>query len=204
MLFSDSYFTITNVNEALVKEKGSKFLAYAYPVVSEAEIKAHLAALRKEHPNANHHCYAWRLGPDKLAFRANDDGEPSNTAGKPILSQIQARDLTNILVVVVRYFGGTLLGVGGLISAYRTAAAEVLQNAVVTERFILFEYLVSFDSLDVSAVMRLLKELQAEIVSNTYDEKSHVVFRVKKQDSEQLEKKFTNIYKAKLEFKRVI
>src|SRR5690606_10044723 len=101
-LFSDSYLTIDQTCEAVVREKGSRFLAYAYPVASEEEIKTKLGFLRKEHPAANHHCYAWRLGADKLAFRANDDGEPSNTAGKPILSQIQSRDLTNILIVVVR------------------------------------------------------------------------------------------------------
>ncbi|MBL7932384.1 MAG: YigZ family protein, partial [Bacteroidia bacterium] len=140
MLFSDSYLTIDQTYEAVVREKGSRFLAYAFPVLSEAEIKAKLNSLRKEHPTANHHCYAWRLGADKLAFRTNDDGEPSNTAGKPIFSQIQSRDLTNILIVVVRYFGGTLLGVSGLISAYKAAASEVLQQAKIEEKFIMFEY----------------------------------------------------------------
>lgn len=204
MLFSDSYLTIDQTYEAVVREKGSRFLAYAFPVVSEAEIKTKLNLLRKEHPTANHHCYAWRLGPDKLAFRANDDGEPFNTAGKPIFSQIQSRDLTNILIVVVRYFGGTLLGVSGLISAYKNSASEVLQQAKISENFIMFEYLVSFDAEDISAVMRLLKEQDAEIISNSYDEQSHVVFRVKKQNSEDLENRFLNIYKAKLEFKRTI
>lgn len=204
MLFSDSYLTIDKPAETILKEKGSKFLAFAFPVVSEVEIKSRLTALKQEHPSANHHCYAWRLGPDKLAFRANDDGEPSNTAGKPILSQLQSRDLTNVLVVVVRYFGGTLLGVGGLIAAYKTAAAEVLDLAGHCEKFILFEYQVSFDALDVSAVMRVLKEVQAEIISTSYDEQSHLVFRIKKQDAEKLEQRFAALYKSKLEFKRVL
>lgn len=204
MLFSDSYLTIDQTYEAILREKGSRFLAFAFPVQSEADIKAKLSELRKEHPNANHHCYAWRLGPDKLAFRANDDGEPSNTAGKPIFSQIQSRDLTNILVVVVRYFGGTLLGVSGLIAAYKSSASEVLNLAAISEKFIMFEYLVSFDARDVSAVMRLLKEQEAEIISNSYDDQSHLVFRVKKQNSELLESRFRNIYKARLEFKRTI
>lgn len=121
MLFSDTYLTIEKKAEALYKDKGSKFLTFAFHVENDQQIKDALTQLKKEHPSANHHCYAYRLGADKLNFRANDDGEPSNTAGKPILGQIQSNDLTNILIVVVRYFGGTLLGVGGLISAYRNS-----------------------------------------------------------------------------------
>src|SRR6478736_3309084 len=139
MLFSDSYLTISQTADELYKDKGSKFLAFAFPVKSESEIKKKLTSLKKEHPSASHHCYAWRLGADKAAFRANDDGEPSNTAGKPILMQIQAKDLTNVLIVVVRYFGGTLLGVGGLINAYKQAALNVLNKTTIIEQFIFFE-----------------------------------------------------------------
>ncbi len=200
MLFSDSYYTISAAAEGLFKDRGSKFLAFAFPVKSEAAIKVCLNHLRKEHPSATHHCYAWRLGADKNAFRANDDGEPSNTAGKPILAQIQAKDLTDVLVVVVRYFGGTLLGVNGLINAYKLAAAEVLGQAPIVEQFIYFEYMVEFDFKDTNAVMRLLKQNQAKILATDYLETNSIVFQIKKQHSEQLEKKFEDIYASKLKF----
>lgn len=200
MLFSDSYFTIDAAAEGLFKDRGSKFLAFAFPVKTETEIKEQLQQLRKAHPSATHHCYAWRLGADKNAFRANDDGEPSNTAGKPILAQLQAKDLTDILVVVVRYFGGTLLGVNGLINAYKLAAAEVLAQAHIVEQFIYFEYKVEFDFKDTNAVMRLLKQNQAKILSTDYLDTNSIVFQIKKQQSEQLEKKFEDIYASKLKF----
>jgi uncharacterized YigZ family protein len=200
VLFSDSYFTITGPSEGLFRDRGSKFIANAYPVKTEPEIKKYLLALKKEHPSASHHCYAWYLGPDKATYRANDDGEPSNSAGKPILSQIQARDLTNILVVVARYFGGTLLGVNGLINAYKNAAAEALTHAVITEEFILSEYRIEFDFDRMSAVMRILKEFDAKTVSSSYDEKNVIVFRVKKQNAEKLEKRFNELYTTQLKF----
>lgn len=200
MLFSDSYFTIKHPVEGLFKDRGSKFLGFVYPVKNEGEIKIRLAALKKEHPSANHHCYAWRLGADKAAFRANDDGEPSNSAGKPILSQIQAKDLTNILIVVVRYFGGTLLGVNGLINAYKNAAAETLLNAEITEHFIFYEYKIEFDFDTLSQVMRLLKEYDTKIISNTYEEKNVIIFQVKKMHSEKLESNFNELYTTKLQF----
>ncbi|MDP3558187.1 MAG: YigZ family protein [Bacteroidota bacterium] len=198
MLFSDSYFTVKTKHEALFKERGSKFLAFIFPVKNEEEIKNNLQILKKEHPNANHHCYAWRLGADKLAFRANDDGEPSNTAGKPILGQIQANDLTNVLVVVVRYFGGTLLGVGGLISAYKTSAALVISGTEIFENFILFEYKVDFDEGSINLVMRILKENGAKIIAHTYENYNSIIFQIKKQNSIKLEKDFTELYTSKL------
>ncbi len=204
MLFSDSYLTIKTKQEILFKEKGSKFLAFIFPVTSEAEIKENLLQLKKLHPNANHHCYAWRLGADKAAFRANDDGEPANTAGKPILGQIQAKDLTNILIVVVRYFGGTLLGVGGLISAYKTAAAEVIAASEVYERFILFEYKIDFNEESINLVMRILKENEAKILSHTYETNNAIIFQIKKQNSERLEKDFTELYTAKLTYLKTL
>lgn len=204
MLFSDSYFTILDPVEALFKDRGSKFLSFAYPIKTESEIKEQLQKLKKEHPSANHHCYAWRLGADKAAYRANDDGEPSNSAGKPILSQIQSKDLTNVLIVVVRYFGGTLLGVSGLINAYKNAAAEVLNQAIIEERFILFEYKIEFDFDALSQVMRLLKEYEAKILSNAYEEKNSIVFQVKKLHSEKLESKFNELYTTKLEFLHLV
>ena len=204
MLFPDSYFTIIGPAEGLFKDRSSKFLTFAWPVKTEAEIKTHLLALKKEHPSANHQCYAWRLGPDKAAFRSNDDGEPANSAGKPILSQIQAKDLTNILIVVVRYFGGTLLGVNGLINAYKNAAANVIQNSVIEEQFIVFEYKVEFDFDVLSQVMRVLKENEAKIVSNAYEEKNVIIFQVKKINSGKLESKFKELYTTRLEFLHLV
>ena len=204
MLFSESYFTIIEPAEALTKDRGSKFLAFAFPVKTESEIRNQLSALRKEHPSANHHCYAWRLGADKAAFRSNDDGEPSNSAGKPILAQIQSHDLTNILIVVVRYFGGTLLGVSGLINAYKNAAAEALALSTITEQFIFFEYKVEFGFDALSQVMRLLKEYDTKVISTAYDEKNTIVFQVKKMHSEKLESKFTELYTTKLEFIKLV
>jgi len=200
MLFSDSYFTVVRPGEGIYKDRGSKFLAFARPVKTESEIKEHLQLLRKEHPSANHHCYAWRLGADKAAYRANDDGEPSNSAGKPILAQLQSKDLTNVLVVVVRYFGGTLLGVSGLINAYKNAAADVLSQSEIEEKFILFEYKIEFDFYALSQVMRLLKEYEAKILSNAYEEKNQIIFQVKKMYSEKLESKFGELYTTRLEF----
>ncbi len=140
MLFSDSYKEIEGSAECLYKSKGSKFLAFAYHVRNEEEIKKALATFRQLYPDATHHCYAWILGHDKQNFRANDDGEPGNTAGKPILRQLQRLDLTNTLVVVVRYFGGTMLGVPGLIEAYGEAAAECLALCKVVERTVFEKY----------------------------------------------------------------
>ncbi len=204
MLFSDSYFTIKQPAEGILRDRGSKFLAYAFPVKSELEVKACLLSVKKEHPSATHHCYAWRLGADKAAFRANDDGEPSNSAGKPILSQILAKDLTNVLVVVVRYFGGTLLGVNGLINAYKIAAEEALNHSEIEEQFILFEYRIEFDFDAMSPVMRILKEFETKMISNSYDEKNAIVFQVKKQHSEKLEEKFKELYTTKLEFLNLV
>jgi len=139
------YYTIEKPVEAMFKDRGSKFLAYAYPVTSEKKIKEHIQQLKKEHPKAVHHCVAWRLGYDGNLFRANDDGEPSGTAGKPMLGQIDSMMLTNVLVVVVRYFGGTLLGVPGLIHAYKTVTADALQQATIIEKWIESYYQLRFE-----------------------------------------------------------
>src|ERR1035438_4724191 len=140
MLFDDNYKTISSSSQGIYKEKGSKFIAYTFPVKTETEIKAHIEKLKKEHHSARHHCYAYRLHPDKSVYRMNDDGEPSGTAGKPIFGQIQSNDLTDILIVVVRYFGGTLLGVSGLINAYRSAAVEVLKNSTFINKTVIEKY----------------------------------------------------------------
>jgi uncharacterized YigZ family protein len=204
MLFSESYFTITQADVGLFKDKGSKFIGYAYPVNSEEEIKLHLAKLKKEHVGARHFCYAWRLGPDKQAWRANDDGEPNNSAGKPILSQIQSKDLTDVLIVVVRYFGGTLLGVSGLINAYKSAAADALNNSNIIEKFIRYQYKLIFDVNDVNAVMKLCKDLQAEIISQDYTDKYTMIFEIKKSLVDQLEEKIKQIYNSQLTYLKTI
>jgi uncharacterized YigZ family protein len=155
---SDNYKTIRSASEGFYKEKGSRFLAFAYPVVNQEEIKPIIEGIRKEHHDARHHCYAYMLGKDRLIWRVNDDGEPSGTAGRPILGQINSFGLTNILIVVSRYFGGTLLGVSGLINAYKTAAAEAIMKAGIVERT-LHEYIrIDFPYISMNDVMKILKE----------------------------------------------
>ncbi len=163
MLFSSTYKMIDSSCDSLYKSKGSKFFAYAWPVKSEAEIKIHLNGLKEKYPDATHHCFAWILGHDKQNFRANDDGEPSNTAGKPILRQIQKLDLCNTLVVVVRYFGGTMLGVPGLIEAYGNAAAECLSLSKITEYPILEKYTVSCPFGMENEIFKSCKQFQATL-----------------------------------------
>jgi uncharacterized YigZ family protein len=159
---TDIYLTISQPSEGIYKEKGSKFIAYAHPVRNEDEIKEHLANLRKEHHTARHHCYAWKLGMDDNYWRANDDGEPGNSAGKPIHGQILSKSLTNVLIVVVRYFGGTKLGVGGLMTAYKSAAENALNHATIVEKQLMAHHLVSFDYSAMNEVMSCLKNLEAE------------------------------------------
>lgn len=197
---ADSYFSIIRPASGILKEKGSKFLAFTYPVRSETEIKDQLTLLRREHPSANHHCYAWRLGADKELYRANDDGEPSNSAGKPILSVIQANDLSDVLIVVVRYFGGTLLGVNGLINAYKDAATEAISAAEIVEHFVMMDYRVEFEMKNMNVVMRILKEYDVVIISNSYEEKNILIFRVKKQKVVTLEARFKELYTVTLQF----
>lgn len=187
MLFDDTYYTIAAPAEGLFKDRGSKFVAYAFPVSTEAAVKEKLASLKQAHPKANHHCYAYRLGADKLNFRANDDGEPSGTAGKPILGQIQSRDLTDVLIVVVRYFGGTLLGAGGLINAYRSAAAEAVAQAQVIEKHILFNYKATFRFEHTSEVMKVLKQHDCQVLEQGYEEQGFIRLAVRKNKSEGLE-----------------
>lgn len=165
----DSYLTIESDAEAIFKEKSSKFLCYAFHVESEEEIAAHLELLRKRYYDATHHCYAWRLGPFGERFRANDDGEPSSTAGKPILGQLLSREITNCLIVVVRYFGGTKLGVPGLIAAYKESAAAVLDEAKVVERTVDTTVKVDFSYVVMNDVMRIIKDEQPTIVEQIFD-----------------------------------
>lgn len=163
MVNADKYTTISQAGTSDFRDRGSKFLAFAYPVSTLQDIKDKLQALKKEHPKANHHCVAWRLGTDGMQYRASDDGEPAGSAGKPMLGQIDSMGLTNVLVVVVRYFGGTLLGVPGLINAYRTATAMALENLPRTEKWIEGIYNINFDYPSMGEVLYLLKQNDATI-----------------------------------------
>ncbi|MCD6017630.1 MAG: hypothetical protein K0S53_751 [Bacteroidetes bacterium] len=201
MLFSDTYLTIENPAEIIFKDKGSKFLAFAFPVENDKQIKEILNHLKKDHHTANHHCYAYRLGADKLNFRANDDGEPSNTAGKPIFGQLQSNDLTDILIVVVRYFGGTLLGVSGLINAYKTSAAEVIRECNIIEKQVLFSYTIHFSFDQLNDVMKLMKQMDCKITEQNFDSECSMHFRIRKANSEACENKLKKISGLRLEYK---
>lgn len=165
----DTYLSISAESRGLYKESGSRFLAFAYPIVTEEEAKEHIAALRKEYFDARHHCFAWRLGCDGARWRANDDGEPSSTAGKPIYGQLLSSSLSDILIVVVRYFGGTKLGVPGLIRAYRSAAADAIANATIIEKVATETFVLSFDYIETNNVMKRLKEMGLSPLSQRFD-----------------------------------
>ena len=160
----DFYYTIEKTGTAEYKDRGSKFIAYAYPVTTVVEFKMRMDEVKKEHPKATHHCFAYRLGIDNNKFRVSDDGEPSGTAGKPILGQIDSKELTDILIVVVRYFGGTLLGVPGLINAYKNAASMAIQVTPIVQKAIEARYNLQFDYTHVNTVMIILKQLNCSIL----------------------------------------
>lgn len=168
-MFDDTYKTIAAPSEGIYKEKGSKFLAFAYPVRTQEEIKAHLERLRKEYFDARHHCYAYILGPRKDAFRANDDGEPSGTGGRPIHGQLLSADLTDTLIVVVRYFGGILLGASGLANAYKAAARDAIDHATIVEKTIDCRYRLTFKYEAMNDVMRILKDFDLKPLNQQFD-----------------------------------
>jgi uncharacterized YigZ family protein len=180
MLFDDTYKTISSPSEGIFRDRGSKFIGYAYPILSEDAVKDILAALRAEHPKARHFCWAFRLSPDRSIFRIQDDGEPSGTAGRPILNSMLSADITNVLIVVVRYFGGTLLGVPGLINAYKTAAVEAIQAAEVIEKTVNDIYELQFDYLLMNDVMRLIKEEKLNIMSQEFDNSCSIKIEIRK------------------------
>ena len=179
-MFNDTYKEIKSHTTGIYKEKGSKFIAYAYAVYSEQDVKDKLEEVRKLEHSARHHCYAYVLNPDKSAWRANDDGEPSSTAGKPILGQIQSNELTNILIVVVRYFGGVKLGVTGLIRSYKTAAAQAILEATIITKTIKEQYEVSFKYPQMNDVMRLVKEYDLEVVNTDFQIDCKLIFAAPK------------------------
>lgn len=179
-LFEDTYLTIEEPSEGLFRDKGSKFVAYAYPIKEEATLKDILVELKTLHPKARHHCWAYRLTPDRSVFRLNDDGEPSGTAGRPILNMLLSKDVTNVLVVVVRYFGGTLLGVPGLINAYKTATQEALQAAKIVEKTVNDIYRITFDYVQMNDVMRLVKEENLSVLKQEFDNDCFMDVEVRK------------------------
>ncbi|HEY3371791.1 MAG TPA: YigZ family protein [Prolixibacteraceae bacterium] len=182
----DTFRTIEMPSEGLFKDKGSRFIAFAFPVNSEEEIKEIVQSIKKEHHSARHHCYAWQLGVEKSLFRANDDGEPSSTAGKPILGQIQSFDLTNILIVVVRYFGGTLLGVSGLINAYRNAALDAINKAGVIEKLVEKWLLIEFDYSAMNEVMKVFKDEKLLQINPQFDLKCKVKTHIRLRESNRI------------------
>ncbi|WP_075340943.1 IMPACT family protein [Tenacibaculum agarivorans] len=196
----DIYKTITEPSEeTLFKDRNSKFFGYAFPVISEDDIKIKLEEIRKKHHTAGHHCYAWKLGTDTIRFRANDDGEPNNSAGQPIYGQIQAFDLTNVLVISVRYFGGTKLGVGGLINAYRTSAQLALEASKIIEKTIDIQYQLTFDYDMMNKVQRIIKERNITIVTQKLELNCQYIISVRKKESTAVFEAFTTLFKVKIE-----
>ncbi len=200
MLFEDTYLTIEKPTEAIFRDRGSKFIAYAHPITTDQDIKNIVADLKKDNPKANHHCWAMRWSTDRSVFRLNDDGEPSGTAGRPILNTLLSRNLTNIAVVVVRYFGGTLLGVPGLINAYRTATEMALNEAVIIEKTVNDVYTISFDYLQMNDVMRIIKEDNLEILQQQFDNDCAIKVSIRKMQVNQAIGKLQKLTSVKVKY----
>ena len=198
MTQDDTYNMLATRGEGLYKEKGSKFIASAFTVMSEDEAKAAIADIRKEYFDARHHCYAYMIGPDKKTFRASDDGEPSGTAGKPILNQILSKDVTNVCVVVTRYFGGIKLGTSGLINAYKTASREALDNAQVVEKTINEIYSLEFEYPLMNDVMRIMKEENLDTLNPRFEMDCYMEFSTRKNAASKIAEKFSNLYGVKI------
>ncbi len=199
MQILDTYKTLAEATqELLFKEKNSRFLGYAYPITAEDEVKPILFLLRKQHPNAVHFCYAYQLGAEQITYRANDDGEPSGSAGTPIYGQIQSFGITNVLVVIVRYYGGVKLGVGGLISAYKTAAQLSLESATIIEKTINVDYVAQFDYAHLNKVMRVIKEKNLAILSQKMDMQCEIILSTRKSAEANLLAAFENLYEIDL------
>ena len=185
-MFEDTYKTIKAVSEGIFRDKGSKFIAIAIPVESENQVKEEIASIKKQYFDARHHCYAYILGPFKDSYRFNDDGEPSSTAGRPIYGQLLSKDLTNVLIVVVRYFGGVKLGVSGLINAYKEAAKAALENAEIIEKTVMETYIVSVDYESVNKVMQILKADYIQISNQYYENQYCIEFSVRLKEADRV------------------
>lgn len=195
----DTYKTIAFASEEILfKEKNSKFFGYAFPVSTEEEIKNHLEILRKRHFGAVHYCYAFQIGTDTIKYRANDDGEPSNTAGTPIYGQIQSFELTNVLIIVVRYFGGVKLGVGGLIISYRTAAQMAIEASEIVEKTIDVKYVINFNYKNMNKVMRVIKEKNIQINSQKMDLDCEIIVSTRKKNAEIIFDIFNSLFEINI------
>jgi uncharacterized YigZ family protein len=195
----DTYNTITSPSkEVIFKDRGSKFYGYAFPVKTEVEIKEHIENLKKSHFNARHWCYAWQLGKEYNQYRANDDGEPSNSAGMPIYGQLQSFNLTNTLIVVVRYFGGTKLGVGGLIQAYKTAAQLALEESKIIEKTIDVHFKLLFDYPEMNVVMRIIKDQNLKIIHQKLELNCEYTLSIRLKDADRIFNVFDNTYKVEI------
>lgn len=203
-MFEDTYFTIEEKVEGLYKEKGSRFISFAFPVSKEEDVKGIIKDIKKEYYDARHHSYAYILGYDKSAYRMNDDGEPSSTAGKPIYGQLLSKDLTNILVVVVRYFGGTKLGVSGLIQAYKQAALDVLNNAKIIEKTVDEIYSISFDYVLMNDVMKVLKDFDVIQMNHSFENNCYLEFRTRKSNSIKIVDNLNSIEGVSVKFLSIV
>jgi uncharacterized YigZ family protein len=200
--YNDSYKTLAFPSEEILyKEKNSKFFGYAFPLASESDVKTLIEPLRKKHFNAVHFCYAFQVGTEKISFRANDDGEPSNSAGMPIYGQIQSFGITNVLVVVVRFFGGTKLGVGGLISAYKTAAQMALEASTIIEKTIDIHYTIMFDYKNMNKVMRVIKEKNLELVSQRMETSCEIEIATRKKNAAMVFDIFDTMFEIEIKLK---
>lgn len=202
MASNDTFRTLLSPSEEIIlKEKNSKFYGYAFPIVADDDIKPSIENLRKTHPNAGHFCYAYQLGTSKKIYRVNDDGEPSNSAGMPIYGQIQSFDVTNVLVVIVRFFGGTKLGVGGLISAYKTAAQMTLENAEIIEKTIDAHFLITFEYKNINKVMRIIKEKNLTILSQKMEDNCEIEIATRNSNATATYNAFNNLFEVDVKIK---
>ena len=197
MLFEETYFTLESPSTGEFRDRGSRFSGFAFPVKSEVQVKEIINKIKSEHPKANHHCYAFRLGPGKSVFRFSDDREPAGSAGKPIFGVIQANDLTDILIIVVRYFGGTLLGVPGLINAYRSASQMTVENSIIVQKTVVERYQIRFDYEYLSLMMEMIKISKAIILQQKLEIDCSITIELPKQAADDLISKIRNHYKLK-------
>jgi len=199
LIEKDTYKTIIKPNQAsLFKDKNSKFFGYAFPVTNESNVKFHLETLKKKHHAARHWCYAYQIGTETIMYRTNDDGEPSHSAGTPIYGQIQSYQVTNILIVVVRYFGGVKLGIGGLINAYRTAANLSLKASSIVEKTINVDYHIAFDYKNMNTVMRVIKEKSLKVINQTLEMDCQITISVRKNEAESVFQIFNHLYNIEI------
>lgn len=203
-LFEDQYKTVDKISEGTFRDKGSKFIAYSYPFTDENKLKDILSELKSIHPKARHHCYAYRLGMDRSVFRINDDNEPAGSAGRPILNTLLSNDLTNILVIVVRYFGGTLLGIPGLINAYKAATQESINNAEIIEKYQKDIYEIDFDYLQMNNVMRIIKDEDLTILSQNFNNNCRMEVAIRSSLVNRVTTNFSALSELKLKYLKTI